>query len=80
MVLGFIVQPSHTLLIFQAATVVPMMDLSLQMIQDRYPIQHHSSKFIFSTSWLQNSYTPYKFFSFFCQNMLQITHSSWLVW
>ncbi|KAK2382913.1 transcriptional corepressor LEUNIG [Trifolium repens] len=27
----------------QAATVVPMMDLSLQMIQDRYPIQHHSS-------------------------------------
>ncbi|WJX46092.1 hypothetical protein P8452_32924 [Trifolium repens] len=27
----------------QAATVVPMMDFSLQMIQDRYSIQHHSS-------------------------------------
>ncbi|PNX91874.1 transcriptional corepressor LEUNIG-like protein [Trifolium pratense] len=45
----------------QAATVVPVMDLSLQMIQDRYSIQRHSSKFIFSTSWLQYSYTPYLF-------------------
>jgi len=50
MVLGFILQPIHTLLNFQATNVAAVMNSIPQITRNGYPIQLIASKFLFYTS------------------------------
>jgi hypothetical protein len=61
MVLGFIVQPIHILLNFQAPNIGAIMDNNTyQIIRDEYSIRHRSRKFLFIYlfyySWLHVVY------------------------
>jgi len=59
MVLGFIMQPIHTLQNFQAPNVAAVMNSTTQIIRNGYPIQLIASKFLFYTSLHPNSVISY---------------------